>query len=587
MAVPNPELTKAEEVITNDSDVSADLAALEKLPRSEQRIGVLQVQEKITGKMNLLKTKIAEATDEAEKSRLQAELQQLEARNQELTNLRAEVLPKAPSLLPQETDSTTVKVAKVGWLALGTWWLWKWLKWWWEKVSSWFWWEKKNENTNTTANTTTTNSETGGETWKNSTNITVVNEDKGMSRLQKGLLRLGLGWAAVRGYKNWNYVKGKWNDYMGNNLPFEDSFRSLQADFSNISEMDIQAGMGIPELDNQEHPTELRSYGYSVKFNKDQKQIEGLDDIQFTNYQEMLRAAHIINYCKRRFHGRCANNQPFKISSPWWDIHVSHVNADGSFSDKEIISGGYFSTLSDLCPVLKDGIGRTKFVSYLNTKCEKDTYGKPVQRQRWDQQEIPNPDNDPVIGYFKETLWEVVSNQTAYWKMWNARNMMIEKDTAAWEGKYIFDARNSRFNISYTDGKYRIDSIPYTPNAKPFPVEFTDPKEFSRTCLLLSFMMHDEYMMKSKIDKPWKYYDWSIKNKLIATTLKHFKPWIWFNDRNEDTDRWDIFSHDYCILNESTFQWSYKTLYPQKEKMLEWLNGLLWPNKASYRRKQS
>jgi hypothetical protein len=92
----------------------------------------------------------------------------------------------------------------------------------------------------------------------------------------------------------------------------------VKSDLGGISESDLNVALG---LDYNEKKWVIISYWEEIKIDKKRKRVDWLD-VSFSNYEEMIHAANIINYSKATYRWRCVSDTPFYITSAGGDIEV-------------------------------------------------------------------------------------------------------------------------------------------------------------------------------------------------------------------------------------------------------------------------
>lgn len=68
-----------------------------------------------------------------------------------------------------------------------------------------------------------------------------------------------------------------------------------------------------------EQTQEICSYGQKTKIEKKWKKLQWMD-VEFASWEELIHAANIVNFAKRRLAWRWASSSPFSKTNWWWDI---------------------------------------------------------------------------------------------------------------------------------------------------------------------------------------------------------------------------------------------------------------------------
>ncbi len=406
-------------------------------------------------------------------------------------------------------------------------------------------------------------------------------------------------WAGILWYKYRSEIKWWLLDLIGKNLTFEEAIIKVKSDLGGISESDLNVALGLEYIEARET---IRSYWEEIKIDKKRKRVEWLD-VSFSNYEEMIHAANIINYSKATYKWKCVSDTPFYITSAGGDIEVRLLDD----YQREVISGewipvwtivwwvvwsiwalvaGYFawpkawitvwlgsipggmalwhyvgdgrSTLAKICPKLADGIGKEKLVVCLNTI---------KGLTQWNQEYEPD-DKTPLQKHVNNVIKEIeateVDTDQEFDQQWNARNLKAEVDPND-STSYLI---TSRWRLGQTKVKFiewkgmQIEWL---------DIEFTDIKEWIRVANLTN---------KIKCDYAGKCTKNPFSYKSKWTTL--WNPWLYATDweTNRNPSNWipyRIISEEKLLERYPNLLKNIETKYiPYLHKMRSENNRSLW-----------
>ena len=155
---------------------------------------------------------------------------------------------------------------------------------------------------------------------------------KGLSWWKKALIWVGGAWASVLWwtwvYKNWDRIKWRFWDLLGENLTMEESIEKVEAEVRNGRVEANKTGVFYAHFDGIHYNKEtgdFESYGEKIKVDAKSKTIEGLD-LNFPNREELFHAANIVNFMRSNLKWLWANQSPFGQTSLWWDISFNFSN---------------------------------------------------------------------------------------------------------------------------------------------------------------------------------------------------------------------------------------------------------------------
>jgi len=229
-------------------------------------------------------------------------------------------------------------------------------------------------------------------------------------------------------------------------MSFEDSLKAVQSEVDNvISESDIKRGMGTITYD----PTtsSLKSYKrYATPISIETKEITGLD-ISFTSHKNVIHAANLLNYVKYAYRGCWIGPKPFFQSKTTGDIYINRRTWD-----QEIISWGWWSTLSSICPDINSATWRQIICAYLNGQTD-------VHWNQWDQDRYENPKNDVEVAI--NATMDVIEPRNPDDQFGNIRELTYEQVGPQYKGNYIIKSRDQEtlMTIKNPDGPLEDQSI--------------------------------------------------------------------------------------------------------------------------------
>ena len=127
----------------------------------------------------------------------------------------------------------------------------------------------------------------------------------------------------VQVYKHWNKISSWFKEKLWLALNFEEARQKVENEVRNWKIDDEHFGAFNANFDNgitfNEDTYELCSYDQKTKIDKKNKKIEWLD-VEFPSYEELIHAANIVNFAKRKLRWRWASSTPFDRTEWWWDI---------------------------------------------------------------------------------------------------------------------------------------------------------------------------------------------------------------------------------------------------------------------------
>jgi len=540
-------------------------------------------------------------------AKLEAMLLILETSDTELTTLKT-AITNAPIIPPKKDrnwiqgqrdgvtnkeewkTNTLANVARVAWgigvAALA----WKWIKWLFGIGKD------KNENGNKNEDKNDDKNEDKEEEKKEKKE---KKEEK--SRWEKALIWTWIlwwtVWAGILWYKYWSEIKWWFLDLIGKNLTFDEAMIKVKSDLGGVSESDLNVALG---LKYDEKKWVIISYWEEIKIDKKKKRVEWLD-VSFSNYEEMIHAANIINYSKATYKWKCASDTPFYITSAGGDIEV-HLLDD---YQKEVISGewipawaiawwvvwsiwalvaGYFlwpkawavvwlgaipagialwsyvgdgrSTLAKICPKLADGIWKKKLLICLNSI---------PNLTQWDQEYEPD-NKTPLQKDVNAVIKEIKDTETdeEFDQQWNARNLKADIDPKD-PMSYTIKSRGRLWQTKLKFIEWKRIKI------EGLDIEFTDIKEWIKTANLTN-KIRSEYAWKCT-KNPFSYKSWLI-------TLWH--PWLYATDweTNRDPTNWV----PYRIISKEMLESRYPTLLKNIEtKYIPYLHKMKSEHNRSLR----
>ena len=147
-------------------------------------------------------------------------------------------------------------------------------------------------------------------------------------RWQKFLIWSAIAWWTavwwVQIYKNWNKIKWRFKDLLGLNLSFDEAKQKVESEVRNWINSDNKTWNFYAHFDENgwikydEATQSISSYWESIKIDYKNKKLEWLE-VEFPDYEQLIHAANLVNFCKRKLAWRWANQTPFEVIT-WWDL---------------------------------------------------------------------------------------------------------------------------------------------------------------------------------------------------------------------------------------------------------------------------
>ncbi|MFA5747942.1 MAG: hypothetical protein WC872_02395 [Candidatus Absconditabacterales bacterium] len=358
--------------------------------------------------------------------------------------------------------------------------------------------------------------------------------------IKNGLLIAG---TATGLYYLYNYLKP-------NDLNFKDAMTQVKAELNNIKESEINKDRG--ELKYDETSKEIKSYNTGTKINKGwrplgKKSIEGLD-IKFSDNKQLIHAANLVNYLKHEFGGRCTEDEPFDAG---WRTGDYYVKINGG--EKEVISGGIFSTIAKICPTLNNGLlsdtnNKQKFLAYINglgCRAQGNNYPQPPTNG-----EKPREAANKIIN-------EIINTPDPNFKGGgnNARKAINAEKIK--DNEYNVKSRDKETKINLTMNTTDPTKIDST-KVEGLDITFTDLKEAVRTANLINKLKREYRGKCGSNNAPFSY-----RGKIDA--LGHSRSGLYVNNERLP---------DRAVKKES-LQKRTPTLYANIDPLfVDYLNGL-------------
>ncbi len=129
-----------------------------------------------------------------------------------------------------------------------------------------------------------------------------------------------VGWVEV--YKHWNSISSRFKEKLWMALPFDEARQKVEAEVRNWKIDDDHFWAFNAHFDwiiYDENTKELCSYGQKTKIDKTTKKLDGLP-VEFASWEEMIHAANIVNFAKRKLRWKWASATPFDQTEWWWDL---------------------------------------------------------------------------------------------------------------------------------------------------------------------------------------------------------------------------------------------------------------------------
>ena len=134
------------------------------------------------------------------------------------------------------------------------------------------------------------------------------------------------GWTVVwwvQVYKHWNQIKSWVKEKLWLALSFDEAKQKVEDEVRNGKIDNDHFGVFNSNFENwitfDEQTQEICSYDQKTKIDKKNKKLEWLD-VSFASYEELIHAANIVNFAKRKLRWRWATARPFWQTERWWDI---------------------------------------------------------------------------------------------------------------------------------------------------------------------------------------------------------------------------------------------------------------------------
>ena len=564
-----PDNKKSLEVLTSSLDLNQEKLADNEKNERVQEIVDTQNNKDIDNKINEIET----ASDT---------LVTNEQMKKELWAHKVEAEMSAREKIKEKWGETAERAKRNWWLIV--WWvgsflgirrLWKKIKW--------------NETTETSNSTNSTET-------KDSKGNTVINVD---ATPKKNWFQRNWGWlvwgAWVAGA--WVYFKdklhkipviGTWLDKLFNapEVSFEDSFTNFKSDIkSGEVEKHLAVNPGISYEKVDEKTMKLKSYNKEILIDIEKRTVQGMEDVVFPNFKELLHAANLINFSWAAFQWICANTVPFKLTSLGWDIEVKLLDS----WDKELVSGagipigkiawwtvGVLTTilwavygwwvpwgaawagiwiaavwwwhlmdqsdaLSQYCPTLNNDANKEKFRARLN---------KIPNLTQWNQEKKPD-NTSPLHPALNKVIDEITATATDsdFENQGNARQLDAVQDSKD-KNKYRIVSWSQETCITLKNNQVVIDWLDVL-----LPIN-----EWIRIANLTNKIKREnarQWSSKQPFHRRW-------------TLESAWFPWLYMST-NEFNDNWTKWRR---IIKKETIEKKYPTLYDNKDKYIDYLHTL-------------
>ena len=163
-------------------------------------------------------------------------------------------------------------------------------------------------------------------------------DKKESSWRKKFLIRAWVGtWVVVwwvEIYKHWNRISAWVKEKLWLALNFNEAIQKVENEVRNwkIDDNHFWAFHSHFEwwINFDENTQEICSYGQRTKIVKEWKKLDWMD-VEFASREELIHAANIVNFAKRKLKWRGASSTPFSQTNWWWDIAF---NCSSSWSDE-------------------------------------------------------------------------------------------------------------------------------------------------------------------------------------------------------------------------------------------------------------
>lgn len=130
-----------------------------------------------------------------------------------------------------------------------------------------------------------------------------------------------VGWVEV--YKHWNRISSRVKEQLWLALSFNQAIEKVESEVHNWKVDADHFGAFNAHFEwwitYDEKTKEICSYWERTKIEKNWKKLQWMD-VEFASWEELIHAANIVNFAKRRLIWRWATPKPFWKTSWWWDI---------------------------------------------------------------------------------------------------------------------------------------------------------------------------------------------------------------------------------------------------------------------------
>ena len=127
-------------------------------------------------------------------------------------------------------------------------------------------------------------------------------------------------------YKHRNRLSSRFKERLWLALPFDKAIQKVESEVRNWKVDADHFGAFNSHFEwwitYNEETKEICSYWQSTKIEKNWKKLQWMD-VEFASWEELIHAANIVNFAKRRLKGRWATAKPFWQTSWWWDIQFA------------------------------------------------------------------------------------------------------------------------------------------------------------------------------------------------------------------------------------------------------------------------
>lgn len=358
-------------------------------------------------------------------------------------------------------------------------WFWKWLKEHWKWLSLWtlwlwwlLWWRKKKKQEKESE-------EEDYEEWEEteSSKKSSKKKRKKKEKKEKSWFKKFLIWAWITTwtvvwwveiYKHWNKIKWWFKELLWLNLSFEEAKAKVEAEVRNWINSDNKLWTFYAHfewIDYIEGSQMVSSYWEETKIDYKNKKIDWLN-VEFPDREQLLHAANLVNFAKRKLKWRWSSETPFTVNQRWdisFGLSGEWQTSFISWSDSNLwklilwwtwvvgwwLLGWYCtwikwaaiwalawwatwyvwwaildenSSLRKMCDTIKKWSNLSLFVNYLNIQKDVDWKSLRTPHDHWPEAE----DKNPIQVYVEKVKEEIKASYWNWERDGSRRNLQVE-----------------------------------------------------------------------------------------------------------------------------------------------------------------